>query len=378
MKSKDPAPNEYQEFLTEIRQRIFNAWHSAARAVNRELVALYWDLGRRIVETQRTRSWGERVVEMLAKDLRNDDPSRTSFSERNLWHMRAFFQTYSEPEFLKQAVSELDGVHAQRRQRTTPVPANADPSSAENLFNLLTQVPWGHHILILQQAHSAAERLFYLRATAAFGWTRNVLLNMIRARTFEPSREEGKAHNFASALPENLAEQAQEALKSSYNLDFLGVHKEFKERELERSLVDRVTDFMLELGYGFCFIGRQYRLEVGDQDFYIDLLFYHRFLKSLVAIELKLGRFEPEDAGKMDFYLSVLNERVRAPDDNPSIGIILCAGKNDVVVEFSLKTKGNPIGVAPYVMTSKLPKELEGKLPSVEELREALLGSEPP
>lgn len=184
---------------------------------------------------------------------------------------------------------------------------------------------------------------------------------------------EGKTHNFPTGPPEYLAEQAEEALKSSYNLEFLGIAREVKERELEDRLIERMRDFTLELGYGFCFIGRQHRLKLGRKEYFIDLLFYHRFLKALVAVELKVGEFEPEFAGKMDFYLNLLNEKERGPEDNPSIGIILCAEKDDVIVEFSLKTKTNPIGAAEYQLTETLPRELKGKLPSAGELRRALL-----
>ncbi len=377
MKGKEPTPREYQEFLSEIRQQIANAQQSAARAVNAALILLYWDLGRRIVETQTTKAWGDQVIPMLAKDLKRDFPDQTGYSERNLWYMREFWSAYSRPEFLQQAVAELDGVKGGRGKQPHDerVPVGVAGHESDVVLRILVRVPWGQHVLILDRTHSGASRLFYLRATAAYGWTRNVLNIMLKARTFERSQAEGKAHNFPTALPEDLAEQAHEALMSSYNLDFLDVKTKVHERALERGLVDRITEFMLHLGYGFCFIGRQYRLEVGDEDFYIDLLFYHRFLKSLIAIELKTTRFTPEDAGKMDFYLNVLNERVRAPDDNPSIGMILCSGKNDVVVEFSLKSKGNPIGVAPYTITQKLPKELEGKLPTAEELRKVLQGA---
>ncbi len=374
MKTKEPAQHQYQEFLTGVRHRIHTAWQSTARAVNAGLVALYWDLGRHIVETQERHSWGDNVLEMLARDLAKDFPNKGGFSARNLRYVRAFWRTYGEDAFWQQAAAKLDVV---KPTAGAIVPATPDSRSdqPDHVLRLLMLVPWAHHMLILDKTRTNAERLFYLRATAAYGWTRNVLNIMLKARTFERSQAEGKAHNFPTALPEDLAEQAHEALMSSYNLDFLDVKTKVHERALERGLVDRITEFMLHLGYGFCFIGRQYRLEVGDEDFYIDLLFYHRFLKSLIAIELKTTRFTPEDAGKMDFYLNVLNERVRAPDDNPSIGMILCSGKNDVVVEFSLKSKGNPIGVAPYTITQKLPKELEGKLPTAEELRKVLQGA---
>jgi predicted nuclease of restriction endonuclease-like (RecB) superfamily len=237
---------------------------------------------------------------------------------------------------------------------------------------ILSPVPWGHLVEIAKKVKVPRERLYYLRATAQLGWTRAVLMNQIKADAHGRSLAEGKAHNFPLALPEHLAEQAEEALKSSYNLEFLGIGREIKERELEDKLIEQLKNFILELGYGFCFIGRQHRVVAGKKEYFIDLLFYHRFLKCLVAIELKIGEFQPEFAGKMDFYLNVLNDKERATDDNPSIGIILCAEKDDVEVEFALKSKVNPIGVAEYQLKPTLPKELKGKLPTAKELGAAI------
>jgi predicted nuclease of restriction endonuclease-like (RecB) superfamily len=236
----------------------------------------------------------------------------------------------------------------------------------------VAEIPWGHHRLILDKLTNPAARLYYLRATARFGWSRNVLLNQIKAGAYERAVKEKKTHNFPLALPEYLAEQADEMLKSSYNLEFLGIHREVKERELEDRLISRLQAFLLELGYGFCFVGRQHRITLGQKEYFIDLLFYHRFLKALVAFELKVGPFEPEYAGKMDFYLNLLNDKERAPGDHPSIGIILCAEKDDVEVEYALATKRNPIGVAVYKLRSKLPGELKGKLPTARQLSDAV------
>jgi len=369
-RSNEPVNNEYQQFFGEVRQRLLGAWRSAARAVNRELIHLNWDLGRRIAEVQATRSWGDRVIEMLATDLKREFPGKGGFSERNLWYIREFWHAYTDPDFLQQAAAELEHV----KPSGEPSVGSIDIAEAATnpVLDLLAMLPWGQHMLILDKASSGAERLFYICAAVRCGWTRSVLHLMIAARTFEHSKAEGKLHNFAAALPRDLAEQAEEALKSSYSVDFLSLRGKYKERELETRMVERVREFMLQLGYGFCFIDRQYRLQVGESEFFIDLLFYHRYLKALVAIELKATSFKPEYAGKMDFYLNVLNEHVRAPDDNPSIGIILCTGKDNLVVEYSLKTRGNPIGVANYEVTSKLPAELQGRLPSADELRAAL------
>ena len=380
---KSPQTREYVQFLGELKRRIASARVSAARAVNRDLILLYWDIGRGILERQEKLGWGEAVVEMLARDLRRAFPEMKGFSAVNLWRMRQFYADHSTEKFLAQAAREMNTPgdisqkpilsQAVRELGAAPAKKKQQLNLSQAVRDLLTAIPWGHHVNLLTKVKNPPARLYYLRATAQLGWSRNVLLNQIKAKAYERSLAEGKAHNFPAALPEHLAEQAEEALKSSYNLEFLGIGRAVRERELEDRLVERLRDFILELGYGFCFVGRQHRLTLGQKEFFIDLLFYHRFLKALVAVELKVGPFEPEYAGKMDFYLNLLNDKEKAPEDNPSIGIILCAEKDDVVVEFSLKTKRNPIGVAEYQLTEKLPRELKGKLPSERELRRALL-----
>jgi predicted nuclease of restriction endonuclease-like (RecB) superfamily len=320
----------YLDFLRDVKTQVMQSRINAARVVNRALVGLYWELGRLIVERQESLGWGQAVVERLSADLRAEFPGMTGFSPRNLWDIKRLYETYANaPEKLRQLVAEI---------------------------------PWGHNILILQRAQDPIARSYYLEATARLGWTRNVLLNQIKAGAAEISLVD-KTHNFATALPAHLVEQAEEALKSRYSLEFLGIAQALHERELEKRLLSRLKDFMIELGYGFCFVGSQYRLTLGDNEYFLDLLFYHRFLKCLVAVELKTGRFRPEYAGKMDFYLELLNEKERAPDDNPSIGIILCAEKDHLEVEFSLKSKGNPIGVATYQLHPQLPEEYRGRLP---------------
>ena len=241
-------------------------------------------------------------------------------------------------------------------------------ATCATLQQLVAEIPWGQNLLILNKLSAPAARLWYLRATTRFGWSRNVLLNQIKAGAYERAATEKKTHNFDLALPEHFAEQADEMLKSSYNLEFLGLRRAVRERELEDRLITRLQSFLLELGYGFCFVGRQHRIALGKKEYFIDLLFYHRFLKALVAFDLKVGPFEPEFAGKMDFYLNLLNDKERGPDDQPSIGIILCAEKDDVEVEYALRTKANPIGVAAYHLQSKLPGELKGKLPTAKQL----------
>ncbi|WP_026199528.1 PDDEXK nuclease domain-containing protein [Lamprocystis purpurea] len=362
---------DYRRFIEELKARVANARISAARKVNHELIMLYWDIGRGIVEKQQTLGWGESVVELVAKDLQTAFPGTTGFSVQNVWRMLQFYRTHTAPEFLAQLVKEL------RKEKKT-VPAH------ENLSQLVREmvatVPWGHHANVMAKLTDPAARIYYLRATAQFGWSRNVLLNQIKASAYERAVTEKKTHNFPLAMPEYLAEQADEMLNSSYTLEFLGLKRAVKKRELEDRLVSRLQAFLLELGYGFCFVGRQYRLALGEKEYFIDLLFYHRFLKALIAFELKVGAFAPEHAGKMDFYLNLLNDKERGPGDQPSIGIILCAEKDDVEVEYALRTKGNPIGVAVYELQSQLPGEMKGKLPTARQLadvvREEMEGGE--
>jgi predicted nuclease of restriction endonuclease-like (RecB) superfamily len=347
---------DYPAFLAVLKERILHARTSAARAVNGELVLLYWDIGRGIVEKQQAAGWGDSVVERLAADLRAEFPDMRGFSVVNLWRMKQLYLAHTSPEFLSQAVRYLKV-------------GEADPEKlSQAVRELAASIPWGHHANVLARLTDPAARLYYLRATAQLGWSRNVLLNQIKAGAYERAAKEKKTHNFPLALPEHFAEQADEMMKSRYNLEFLSIDGAMKERQLEDLLIERLQQFILELGYGFCFVGRQYRLALGRKEYFVDLLFYHRFLKALVAFDLKIGPFEPEHAGKMDFYLNLLNDKERAQDDRPSIGIILCAEKDDVEVEFALKTKQNPIGVAEYQLHSRLPAEFKGSLPTAGQL----------
>ena len=291
------------------------------------------------MERQKQYSWGQSIVEKLAQDLKVEVSGKEGFSSHNLWRMRDFYLEYKDQPKLAQLVLEI---------------------------------PWGHNVLILQKIQSIEERKYYIEASVKMGWSRNVLLNQIKANAFAHAKQNKKLHNFDKALPAHLAEQADESIKSIYSLDFLGITKPVKERELENRLVEKVKRFILELGYGFCFIGNQYKLTLKDNEYFIDLLFYNRKLKSLVAIELKTGKFEPEYAGKIDFYLHLLNDQVKLKDENPPIGIILCADKDDLVVEYALKSVKHPVGVGEYRLTTKLPAQLKGAIPSEQEIKEGL------
>jgi predicted nuclease of restriction endonuclease-like (RecB) superfamily len=370
---------DYLNFIEELKARVVSARVTAARAITHEAILLYWDIGCGIVEKQKENGWGDSVVEMIAGDLQRAFPGAKGFSLASIWRMRQFYLVHNEREFLAQVVRELEtppnnpqpGISLPRLVAEAN-PTGSEPILARAVREFVSLVPWGHHVLMLGRMKSSAEHFWYLRATARFGWSRNVLLNQIKAGAYERAVTDKKTHNFDLALPEHFAEQADEVLKSSYSLDFLGLGKAVKERELEDRLVSRLQAFLLELGYGFCFVGRQHRIALGKKDYFIDLLFYHRFLKALIAFDLKVGPFEPEFAGKMDFYLNLLNDKERVPGDQPSIGIILCAEKDDVEVEYALKTKANPIGVAAYELQSKLPADLKGKLPTAKQLAQLL------
>ena len=372
---------DYPAFFAALKDRILHARISAARAVNSQLVLLYWDIGRGIVEKQRTAGWGDGVVERLAADLRAEFPDMRGFSANNLWLMRQMYSEYSGAEFLEQLVQEMKTRGRQSLEQAVQESASSGSANqsvrqeailAQAVRELIAAVPWGHHVELQKKIKDPAARIYYLRVTSQLGWSRNVLLNQIKAGAYERAVKDKKTHNFALALPEHFAEQADQMMKSRYNLEFLGISRAMKERKMEDRLLERLQQFILELGYGFCFVGRQYRLVLGRKEYFVDLLFYHRFLKALVAFDLKIGPFEPEHAGKMDFYLNLLNETERAPDDRPSIGIILCAEKDDIEVEFALKTKANPIGVAEYQLQPKLPPEFKGRLPTARQLSDAV------
>jgi predicted nuclease of restriction endonuclease-like (RecB) superfamily len=354
------ATPDYRRFIEDLKARVMAARISAARHVNRDMILLYWDIGQAIDEKQKIHKWGDAVVEMVARDLKAAFPGSTGFSPQNVWRMRQFYRDHTDAQFLAQIVREL-------ARQGKPAPANDNLS--QFVREMVASVPWGHHANALAKLTDPAARLWYLEATARLGWSRNVLLNQIKAGAYERAITEKKTHNFDLALPEHLAEQADEMLKSSYNLEFLGIRRAVTERTLEDRLIERLRDFILELGYGFCFIGRQHRLTLRKKEYFIDLLFYHRFLKALVAFELKVGPFEPEHAGKMDFYLNLLNDKERGPGDQPSIGVILCAEKDDIEVGYALRTKANPIGVATYALQSRLPADMKGKLPTARQLK---------
>lgn len=330
----------YDKFFKEVISAIKSAKYQAYKSLNKHHIGQNFELGKIIVENQEINNWGKSIVENLSKDLNKVLDGTKGYSPQNLWRMRQFYLEYKEkPELLESAF----------------------------------KIPWGQNLLILHKIKDYKEKIYYLTATDKLGWSRAVLLIQIKANAYQHHLLNPKLSNFESALSVHLSEQANEAMKSEYNLDFLGITKPVLERELENKLVENIRDLLLELGYGFSFIGNQYRLKLNQKEYYVDLLFYHRILKCLIAIELKTVEFQPEFAGKMNFYLELLDEQEKQVDDNPSIGIILCPVKDDIEVEYSLRTSSKPIGVSEYKLTHTLPDKLKGKLPNEKELKQMLI-----
>ncbi len=344
-----PRHSDYKKLLMEIKDQVESARYHAFRAASNAQVGLYWSIGQSIVALQEKHDWGDAVVETLSHDLSKWYPDSFSFSPRNLWLMRQMYTDYRKLTVkLKQPVSEL-----------------------EKLKQLASEIPWWHNVVIMQKVRTIEERRYYLEAARQMGWSRNVLLNQIKGDAYlRQSRP--KQHNFPKALPIHLAEQADKAIKDVYMLDFLGILHPVLERELESRMIACMRDVLLEFGNGFSFIGSQYVLSTKTKDYRIDLLFYQRKLQCLVAVDLKAGAFEPEFAGKMNFYLNLLDDTVKEPYENPSVGIILCAEKDKFDVEYALRGIAKPVGVAEYHLTRVLPKMLKGALPSPTQIKRKL------
>jgi predicted nuclease of restriction endonuclease-like (RecB) superfamily len=332
-------PSDYVSLLGEIKQRIRSAQYEALRAVNKELISLYWDIGRLILERQRGETWGKSIVKRLADDLQAEFPGVTGFSASNLWRMRIFYETYAQDE---------------------------------KLAPLVREISWSKNIVIMEGCKDKLEQEFYLRMTRKFGWTKDVLIHQIENKTYEKTLL-GQT-NFDQTLPEDIRNQARLAVKDEYTFDFLELADEHSERQLEMAILTKVEPFLCEMGGMFAFVGSQYRLEISGKEYFIDLLLYHRRLKCLVALELKIGEFLPEYVGKMQFYLAALDDLVRMADENPSIGIILCKSKDKTIVEYALRESNKPIGVAAYRIVTVIPSELKGQLPEPEQVARLLEG----
>lgn len=336
--SNPPAlPVGYADWLAEIKARVRAARQRAVLAANAELMRLYWQIGRDILNQQASQGWGAKVIERLAQDLRDAFPEMKGFSRANLMYMRAFSEAWSESEIVQQAVGQL---------------------------------PWGQNVLLLTRLKDRELRLRYAEQACRDGWSRTTLDVQIKNRLHE--RQGQAITNFESRLPAPHSELAHETLKDPYLFDFLGLGDEAHEREIENALVRHITRFLLELGTGFAFVGKQQRLEVAGDEFFIDLLFYHTRLKCYVVVELKATAFKPEHAGQLNFYLSAVDAQIKAPDDKPTIGLLLCKSQNRLVAEYALSGIDKPIGVAEYQLVRALPEPLVTSLPTVEQLESEL------
>ena len=335
--SKNIISQEYNQLLSELKKRVTTSRYKAALSVNKELILLYHHVGTQILQSQAKQGWGSKVIDQLSKDLRAEFPEMKGFSTRNLKYMRKFAEEYPDPLFVQQVVALL---------------------------------PWGHNILLIDRLSDKQIRMFYIRKAIEHGWSRNIM--DIQIETALHKRQGQAGTNFKDNLPSPQSDLAQYTLKDPYIFDFLSLGEEAHEREIEKALVQHMEKFILELGAGFAFVGRQYHLDVGDQDFYIDLLFYHLKLRCFVVIELKDKAFKPEYAGKMNFYLSAIDDLVKHETDQPSIGLILCKNKNNVLAEYTLRDMTKPIGLAEYRLTESLPENLKTALPTIEELEAEL------
>lgn len=356
-------PVEYSVFLKEIKARIRVAQNRATFAVNSELLRLYWDIGRVLVARQAEAGWGARILNRLALDLKNELPEVKGFSERNLKLMTQFFREYADLFVAGQpSVAPLPTAYlGEGRHREKGLARFIQKGQ-----QVVAQLPWAHNIVLMQKIKDKPTRYWYAKKTLENGWSRNVLALMIDGGAHA---RQGKAiTNFKEKMLSPQSDLAQESLKDPYIFDFLTLQEPFHERELETGLLRHLEKFLLELGRGFAFVGRQYRLEVGAEDFYIDLLFYHLQLRSFVVIELKKGDFKAEYAGKMNFYCNVVDDTLKREGDHPTIGLILCQNKNRLVAEYALKGVEKAIGISEYQMTRALPKEFQSNLPTVNEI----------
>ena len=337
----DLINGDYKDFIGDIKNRIRNSQYEAMKVVNQTLINLYWGIGQEIYNQQEAKGWGKSIVEVLSQELKIEFPDVKGFSASNLWRMRNFYVTYKD---------------------------------SEDLAPLVREISWTKNIAVMEKCKDSLEREFYIKMTKKYGWTKDVLINHIENKSYEKYLL--NQTNFDETVPEKYINQAKLAVKDEYIFDFMELEEEHSERELEQSLINNMKAFLEEMGGNFAFMGNQYRINVGGEDFYIDLLLYHRSLKSLIAIELKIGDFKPDFVGQLQFYLTALDKQVKMEHENPSIGIIICKNKNRTVVEYALNNSDKPIGVATYQISDSLPENMKNLLPSPEEIRKRLEGLE--
>lgn len=375
------AADAYAALLRDVKARIAGAQTRAALAANRELLLLYWELGRLIDARQSNEGWGAGVIPRLARDLARDLPGARGFSETNLKRMVQYFHAYP-------SLDEAAARHGSAPIGARPVPQLAEaapgafgaqavpqtpPTAGQPAFFTL-DLPWGHNVLLLQKVADPAIRAWYMNRALAEGWSRDLLATMIRSGVH--GRQGSATTNFETRLPPVQSDLARQTLKDPYVFDFLSLDAGFRERELERGLLTHLERFLLELGVGFAFVGRQHHIALGDDDFYLDLLFYHLKLRCFVVIDLKVGPFKAEYAGKMNLYLNLVDDTLRHEADQPSIGLILCQDRKQVLAEYALRGMDKPIGVSEYELTRALPAELESALPTIDAIEAELSGEE--
>jgi len=353
MKQALTQDKAYSTWLKELKQKVRLVQIKAAVKVNSELLRFYWELGRDIVDKQKNTKWGDGFLKQLSQDLSSTFPDMKGFSKRNLELIRKWYRFWSDSTLIaKQLATQTESVHI--------IP--------------IFQIPWWHNIVIITKIQNSDKALFYVNKTIQNNWSRSVLTHHIESDLF---KREGKAvTNFEATLPAPQSDLAREILKDPYNFDFLTLTEKHNEKELENALVNHVTKFLLELGVGFSYIGRQYKLEINGDEFFIDLLFYHVKLHCHVVVELKSVKFKPEFAGKLNFYVSAVDGILKSEQDNSTVGILICKSKNNTVVEYALKDVHKPIGVSEYIIIKNLPDEFKSSLPSIEEIEAELSGME--
>jgi predicted nuclease of restriction endonuclease-like (RecB) superfamily len=356
---------DYSVWLKELKNKVRLVQIKAAVKVNSELLQFYWELGADIVEKQATAKWGDGFLKQLSIDLSSEFPDMRGFSLSNLKYIKQWYLFYSQKiEKSQQAVGQI----------SSQALLHSEKPIAQQAVSQITQIPWGHNIAIISKCKNLDEAIFYIQKTIQNNWSRSVLTHHIESNLF---KREGKAiNNFKATLPEPQSDLAIETLKDPYNFDFLALTEKHNEKELEDALINHVTHFLLELGAGFSYLGKQYKLEVSGDEFFIDLLFYHVKLHCYVVVELKAVKFKPEFAGKLNFYVSAVDGILKSEHDDTTIGILICKSKNDTVVEYALKDVHKPIGVSEYIITKNLPDEFKSSLPSIEEIEAELSGFE--